>query len=257
MKISFRYRPICAYGPFCFFQTFLILICLVFPGRAQSLPDWPENWSTIGRAQIQTTPASIIIAGGYAVNRNILGDGEIAFRARAPLSANEVQIWAGFRYRDRESGYVFALRGGNDDDIYLARYAPNGGAEFLGFAPLDFKPEPGVWYRLRVVFCGKRIQIFLNDEKLPRLNVVDPQSLWNTGNAFLGGGWLPAEFADLQIEPLSDKEKTNFRHIGDQRWSAPPIEKAVAAPLAIRQRNGQPIHRQQLPLSNRSGQRFH
>ena len=81
---------------------------------------------------------------------------------------------------------VFALRGGNDNDIYLARYAPNGRAEFLGFAPLDFRPQSGIWYHLRVVILGNRFQIFLNDEKLPRLNTVDNHALWNGGSVFLG-----------------------------------------------------------------------
>ena len=141
---------------------------------AQSIPaDWPDHWTVIGRAQVQTTPQSLAISGGYAVNREVYDDARINFRARAPLSAGQVQIWAGFRYRDRDSRYVFALRGGNNNDIYLARYAPNGGAEFLGFAPLDFKPQPGVWYRLRVVILGNRFQIFLNDERLPRLHLAD------------------------------------------------------------------------------------
>jgi len=221
MKISFRSRP---FRPL---RLFPILVCLLSVGRAQSPPDWPENWFTVGRAQIDATPGSVIIAGGYAVNRNVLNNGEIIFRARAPLNSTEVQIWGGFRYRDRDSRYVFALRGGNDNDIYLARYAPNGGAEFLGFAPLDFKPVPGVWYRLRAVFYGNRIQIYLNDEQLPRLNVVDRHPLWDAGSVFLGGGWLPAEFADLQIEPLSDEDRANFLRIGDQEWSGPAADKAA------------------------------
>ncbi len=231
MKIIFRSRSL---RLLC---LFLILICLRSVGRAQSLSGWPEDWFTIGRAQIQATSDSLIVAGGYAVNRKGMANGQMTFRARAPLSAGEVQIWAGFRYRDRDSRYVFALRGGHDNDIYLARYAPDGAAEFLGFAPLDFKPEPGIWYRLRVVFLGNRIQIFLNNEKLPRLNAVDPEPLWNTGNLLVGGGWLPAEFTDLQIDSLSDKGKADFRGIGDRQWNAPPVDKAaVATPLALRQK---------------------
>ncbi|MBW8869995.1 MAG: hypothetical protein JF563_04350, partial [Acidobacteriales bacterium] len=110
-----------------------------------------------------------------------MNDAEITFRARTPAGAEQVQIWAGFHFRDRNSRYVFALRGGNDNDLYLARYAPDGGMEFLGFAPLDFKPTPGVWYRLRVVTFGNQIQIYLNDEKLPRLNVKDRHPPWHGG----------------------------------------------------------------------------
>ncbi|HEY1791220.1 MAG TPA: glycoside hydrolase family 2 TIM barrel-domain containing protein [Verrucomicrobiae bacterium] len=206
--------------------TLISLTCLLFlSARAQSLPDWPDNWFTVGRVQIEKTSDSVSMAGGYAVNQKVWGDAQMTFSARTPISAGEVQIWAGFRYRDRDSRYVFALRGGNDNDIYLARYAPNGRAEFLGFAPLDFKPEPGVWYHLRIAFLGNRIQIFLNDERLPRLNVVDDQALWNRGSMFLGGGWLPAEFSDLQMEPLSDKDKAEFLAVGNRQWSAPPVDK--------------------------------
>jgi beta-galactosidase len=209
-------------------RALFALFFLVFSRSllAQPLPvDWPDHWTLIGRANVQTTPQSLVIAGGYAVNRAVYNDAQMSFRACAPASAGQVQIWAGFRYRDRDSRYVFALRGGNDNDIYLARYAPNGGAEFLGFAPLDFKPQLGVWYRLRVVTLGNRIQIFLNDEPLPRLNVVDPQAQWGRGSVLLGGGWLPTEFSDLQIEPLSDKDKADFLAIADQQWTAPAADK--------------------------------
>jgi len=65
-------------------------------------------------------------------------------------------------------------------------------------APLDFKPVPGTWYRLRVVAFTNQFQIYLNDEKLPRINVVDGNASWTKGGVLLGGGWLPAEFAGLQ-----------------------------------------------------------
>jgi len=200
----------------------LLPVCRILAGPP--LIDWPDNWVTVGRTQIETTPQSVIIMGGYTVNKRLWDDEQITFRARAPVIAKQVQIWAGFRFRDRDSRYVFALRGGNDNDIYLARYAPDGGAEFLGFAPLDFKPQPGIWYRLRVVILGNRFQIFLNDEQLPRLNVVDSHPLWDEGSVFLGGGWLPAEFSDLQVNPLSDQDKAVFLSIGNKNWNAPPVD---------------------------------
>jgi len=218
---------------------FILLFFFLFSScgvLAQSPPgDWPDAWTAIGRAQIQATPKSVIIANGYAVNRKVWTDAQITFRARAPLNTEEVQIWAGFRCRDRDSRYVFALRGGNDNDLYVARYAPNGGAEFLGFAPLDFKPQPGVWYRLRVVILGNRFQIFLNDEPLPRLNVVDHHALWKEGSVLLGGGWLPAEFSDLQIKPLSDEDQAAFLAIGNKHWSPPPVDQAA---LRVKERAG-------------------
>jgi len=209
----------------------LLQLLLIFPGlnpatAAPVMPaSLPGNWSLVGRAQIQTTPDSAVISGGFAVEQQAWTDGEISFRARAPLDAGQVQIWAGLRYRDRDSRYVFALRGGHDNDVYLARYAPDGKAEFLGFAPLDFSPVPGTWYQLRVMALGNRFQIYLNDEKRPRLNVADPKPLWTNGSAFLGGGWLPAEFADFKSGPLSDEARAKFLSAGDAQWTAPVIDK--------------------------------
>jgi len=187
--------------------------------------NWPGEWTTVGRTKIQTTPDSVVVQGGFVVDKQMWDDAEISFLARAPLDSEQVQIWAGFRCRDRDSRYVFALRGGNDNDLCLARYAPDGGAKFLGFAPLDFKPVPGTWYRLRVVAFTNQFQIYLNDEKLPRINVVDGNASWTKGGVLLGGGWLPAEFAGLQVKPLTSKEKSAFLAIGNEQWTAPAVDK--------------------------------
>jgi beta-galactosidase len=187
--------------------------------------DLPGEWSAIGRVKIQTTKDSAVFSGGFVMDQQPWDDAEITFRARTPSDVDQVQIWAGFRCRDRDSRYVFALRGGNDNDLYLARYAPDGGAKFLGFAPLDFKPVSGTWYRFRVVTLGNRFQIYLNDEKLPRINVVDDDALWTNGSVALGGGWLPAEFAGLQVKPLTSEEKSAFMALGDKRWLATAPDK--------------------------------
>jgi hypothetical protein len=185
----------------------------------------PGPWTSVGRTDIQTNDSSVVIQGGYVVTDQSFGDAEIIFRARAPLGAEPVQIWAGLHQRDRDSRYVFAMRGGNDNDLYLARYAPDGGARFLGFAPLDFKPQPGEWYRFRAVTSGHRILIFINDEKLPRLNVVDHESLWQGGGVCLGGGWLPAEFSDLHGTPLTAAVQAEVQAIGEKVWTPPAIDK--------------------------------
>lgn len=195
----------------------------------QTPAGWPDEWNLIGRAQIQTKTNSVTIEDGYLVNRRLYDDGEMSFQARMPVGADQVQIWAGLHFRDRDSRYVFALRGGNDNDLYLARYAPDGGIVFLGFAPLDFKPISDVWYRLRAVSIGDRIELFLNDEKLPRLSVKDPNPLWNAGSFLLGGGYLPVEFRDLQIKQLTPDEKSAFIAIGNktQRPTTPVDKEAL------------------------------
>jgi len=213
---------------FWFIFVFLFLIASKFNALGDALampPGLPGEWSAIGRAKIETTPNTAVIEGGFAMAKQNWGDAEITFRARAPVGVEQVQIWGGFRCRDRDSRYVFALRGGNDNDLYLARYAPDGNAKFLGFTPLDFKPVPGVWYQLRIVIQGNQFQIYLNDEKLPRLNVTDQDALWDEGSILLGGGWLPAEFADLQIRPLTSEDRAAFRATGKKQWTAPTVDK--------------------------------
>ncbi len=185
----------------------------------------PGEWNLIGRVKIETKPESAVIEGGFAVDGREWEDAEMTFRCRAPAGTEEVQLWAGFRCQDRDSRYVFALRGGNDNDLYLARYAPDGKTKFLGFVPLDFKPVPGVWYRLRAVVLGKRFHIYLNDEKMPRMNVVDSDAPWTKGSVSLGGGWLPAEFSDLQVKALTSEDRAAFLAIGDQCWTAPASDK--------------------------------
>ena len=187
--------------------------------------DLPGEWHLVGRTTIQTNADSVVLQGGYAVANEDWSNAEMSVRMRAPAGAEQVQLWGGCRFRDRDSRYVFALRGGHDNDIYLARYEPDGGAEFLGFAPLDFKPVPGVWYQLRVVMLGNRFQIYLNEEKLPRINVVDPSATWSKGGVFLGGGWLPAEYADLKVKSLTAEEEKTFLAIGDQTWEPPTPDK--------------------------------
>jgi hypothetical protein len=209
-----------------FLAGLLVLAELLGLGKAHadvSLPaSFSGRWNLVGRTALQTNDASISIRGGYACDGGKWSDAEVSFRARAPVDVGQVQIWAGLRCLNRDERYVFALRGGADNDVYLARYGPDGEAKFLGFAPLDFSPQPGQWYRLRAVAMGKRLQIFLNDETDPRLNVVDAEAAWTNGSACLGGGWLETEFADFSVHPLTSAEKTAFIERGD-RCRVPPI----------------------------------
>ena len=72
--------------------------------------------------------------------------------------------------RSRQTVCLCPARG-NNDDVYLARYAPDGGIK-SGIAPLDFHPVPDVWYKMRAVVRDNRFHIY-DDESLPRINVVD------------------------------------------------------------------------------------
>jgi hypothetical protein len=174
---------------------------------------------------LQHLQDSLIIQDGFTIEQRQYGDCEFSFDGRAPHGVPEVQIWSGIKCRDRDSRYVFALRGGNNDDLYLARYGADGAARFLGIAPLHFHPIPGDWYTLRAVTRGNRILIFLNQERTPRINVVDDEAPWAEGGVSLGGGWLPAEFRGVKANTLSAEDASAVDALGDGVWKTPKADK--------------------------------
>ena len=225
-EISHRRYVNCLFASILAILFLPVFVAQIASGALINLPGHsPSEWSAIGRANIQTGNNSVTIQGGYAVNNRKWTDVEISFDAEAPTGAGQVQIWAGFYFRDRDSRYVFALRGGNNNDVYLARYAPDGGARFLGFAPLDFKPVPGTRYHLRLVTVGSRFEVYLNNEELPRLNVEDLHPLWTSGSVLLGGGWLPTEFSNLEVNELTDEEREAYRAVGNRQWTPRAVNK--------------------------------
>jgi hypothetical protein len=194
--------------------------------EALKLPSAPGGaWQHLGGGEIESTGSGVVLQDGFMLSPNRGQDYQVSFSARAPAGTPEAQIWAGIRAVDRDHRYVFALRGGEYDELYLARYAPDGNAEFLGYAPLGFKPQPGVWYKLRAAVAGNRIQLYLGSEKLPRINVTDPHPLWNQGGIVLGGGWLPAEFANVHEAALTGDRLAAFNAIGDAVWTQPGPDK--------------------------------
>jgi hypothetical protein len=151
---------------------------------------FPGHWETIGRVTPQAGADSVTLADGYVATKESWTDCDFSFQARAPMGTDQVQIWAGIRGRDRDSRYIFGLRGGDNNDVYLARLATDGDDTFLGVAPLDFKPQPGTWYTLRAVVQGNRFQIFVNDEKLPRINVADNAPVRRVAGRRLAAGGI-------------------------------------------------------------------
>jgi hypothetical protein len=185
----------------------------------------PGMWRLFGRGEVKSGSDSVTISGGYVADLTPLTDCEVSFRARMPADAPQVQIWGAIRIRDRLSRYVFALRGGASPEVYLARYAPDNGSKFLGFAPIDFTPKPGEWYTLRAMVQGKRFQVYVNDNKLPSLNIEDKDATWTEGGVALGGGWLPAEFSDVKAGPLAGDGLASFTAAGDDVWTKPEGDK--------------------------------
>lgn len=68
---------------------------------------------------------------------------DFRFSARAPETAPEAEIWAGFHHANREYRYMVGLRGGSHKHLYLARLGAVGYDRMLALCPLEWSPEPG------------------------------------------------------------------------------------------------------------------
>jgi len=131
-------------------------------------------------------------------------DYEVSFKARTSASEREVQIWAGFRASSRSDRYILGLRGGIQNDLYLARLGYMGTDDHLALRHLEFPLKLGQWYDIRIQVFGNRIRVFLNNEALPRIDIKDSHSRFSPkGKVILGGSWLSNEFDDLNIKSLS------------------------------------------------------
>jgi hypothetical protein len=192
----------------------------------------------VGRIE-QQGGKNVVISDGFLASNQSWQNYEFSFQARATKSAKEVQIWSSFLVKDRDNRYVVGLRGGANNDVYMARYSPDGEDKFLGVAPLDFKPRIGEWHTVRVTVSGNNFQLYLNDEKLPRINVTDQDALWNQGGIAVGGGWLPVEFRDVKVRELTSRDMEKLAAVGKQTVTIPQPDREK---LRVQQRAGyQPL----------------
>ncbi|WP_316828794.1 glycoside hydrolase family 2 TIM barrel-domain containing protein [Pedobacter miscanthi] len=151
-------------------------------------------------------------------------DYEVSFKARTPQNEKQVQIWAGFRASSRNDKYIIGLRGGIQNDLYLARLGYMGTDDHLALRHLDFNLIPGQWYNLRIQVVGNRIKVFLDNKTLPLIDVKDPYTEFSpNGKVILGGSWLANEFDDLSIKPLPADA---FKNDKVQEFAAPLINKS-------------------------------
>lgn len=161
---------------------------------------------TIGRGDCHVKNGILSSRESYA----LFGNPEwknysVSFKARAPKGSEQVQIWAGFRAHNRNDRYIVGFKGGLQDDIVLARQGYMGTDEFFAVKPLGFHPVPGEWYKFKIDVVGDRIRVYINNENTPRIDVTDKNSnLAPNGQVSLGGGWLTAEFDELEIKELPE-----------------------------------------------------
>lgn len=200
------------------YKVILLSACILSTFSLCAQEVWTEDFSdvnkqlkVVGRGECSIADGVFHSKGSFA----LFGQPEwknyrLSFKARAPKTAQQVQIWAGFRTKNRFDRYVVGIKGGLQDDLYLMRTGYMGMDEFMGIRPLGFHPAPGEWYKIKVEVCGQRIRVFLNDEKLPHIDVVDKNpELASAGEVALGGSWIETQFDDLVVEPLADNALNN------------------------------------------------
>jgi beta-galactosidase len=189
----------------------LMLLCLNTNLFAQSKMELTERFDKPQAKQVITGRGIVKVEQGVLKSKDAyvsFGDEnmenyEFSFKARIPVKEKEVQIWSGFRASSRNDRYILGLRGGIQNDLYLARLGYMGTDDHLALRHLDFPLVPGKWYDIKVQIVGNRIKVFLNKEVLPWIDVKDPNTEFSPrGKITLGGSWIETEFDDLSIKPL-------------------------------------------------------
>ncbi|HWB91627.1 MAG TPA: glycoside hydrolase family 2 TIM barrel-domain containing protein [Puia sp.] len=129
---------------------------------------------------------------------------EFTFRAMG-MDSGDVHICAGFRAHNRDDRYIVGLKGGSFDALYLERMGYMGTDDYLALRPLGFRVRAGRWYHFRVQVAGDRMRVFLENEKLPRIDVRDPNAaLCPAGFLTLGGSYRETAFEGLAVSQIDE-----------------------------------------------------
>lgn len=192
---------------------------------AQGL-EFDKNWKKVGRGDADVQPSQVVLKDCWLVNQDELptNNFEYRFSAKGAKNSEQVQIWAGWAFENRDKRYAFGLRGGNNNDLYFVHYEPIGKDKPLSWASLDFQPQVDEWYDVRIVCCDGQIGIYLADEDCPRLFFEDKHFM-DGGHFFVGGGWLPTVFKDVSVRQLTKAEIEAFAKNTTVYAAAPSVDK--------------------------------
>lgn len=164
-----------------------------------------KQWQFHDRGGFESKDNILTISGGWA-SAEIQQSGNyiLDFSARAPEDAAQVQIWAGFRHFSRDYRYVAALRGSNNNHLYLARLGAEGYDKMLALRPLEWLPQPGIWYNIRIVCSGTAIAVYVNNFDAPLICVKDEDAPFQNGGISLGGSYLSTQYKDIRVTQVDD-----------------------------------------------------
>jgi hypothetical protein len=184
------------------------------------------EYEKVGKGICKVESGNLQTKNAYAaLGDSEWSDYEVEFDARVPISADEVQIWAGFRASGRYDRYVLGLKGGIQNDIYLARLGYMGTDDFLALREADFPIETGKYYAFKIQVVGNRIRVFLNNESVPRIDIMYKySSLASNGKIALGGSWIENDFTNISIRPLPANTLSN---VPMKEYTSPLIDKGA------------------------------
>lgn len=169
-----------------------------------------DDWQKKGRGIVKWNSENVETKDCFIHHKNTPeGAYSITFEAMTPETEQQVQIWSGFNFSDRDNRYSLGLRGGNSNDLYLCKYKSIGEDKPLAIVSLDFDIVKNRWYKFRVLNKNERIIVYLNDETQPRINIKVKNHL-PQGKPVLGGGWINTVYRNYTIKELSDTEFAKF-----------------------------------------------
>ncbi|TKG95571.1 hypothetical protein EYV94_09020 [Puteibacter caeruleilacunae] len=201
-----------------------------------------SEWTSVGRGIVDYSDNEVLLKDAFIHSSEVTtGNFSFSFEAKADASVEQVQIWAGFGYHDRDNRYALGMRGGNSNDLYLCRYETTGKDKLLALESLDFEPSVGQWYTFRIVYLNGDIRVYLNDEKQPRIVAHDKTPL-EPGKLVIGGGWMKSLYRSVQYQPvannqvatlLADSVKVSFALTASQKEKMRRNQRKAYKPLAV------------------------
>lgn len=159
------------------------------------------SYKKIGAGTLKIENGLLLAKDAYAVfGEESWTNYQIQFKARAPFQTEQAQIWCSFRVKNRYDRYLLGMKGGNQNDLYLMRTGFLGADEILAIKSLDFQVKKDKWYQFTIEVCKNRIRVFIENEKIPRIDLIDSNAnLLPSGAIGLGGGWIDTEYDDLKV----------------------------------------------------------
>ncbi len=183
-----------------------VLLCAAACGFA-AMPRWEQP---AGGTFEEVNPGVFEVKDRPLVFSGFSGDSvRLKFKARVPGDDGTGQFWFSTNYKEEFQRYAMAVRSGELSDIFLTRYRqsdfPKSITDVHYGYDLGFRADLSEWTDVVCEVRGSRITVWVNGAKFPQADFRDWAPLPG-GKIALGGGWEPAQFKDIQVEPLDPDE---------------------------------------------------